>query len=206
MLGSLQYLLAGITFGSAGGFTPGPTLTLVISQTLRHGLREGLKIAISPLLTDAPIILLAIFVLQRIDTEPVLGTIAFVGAAFLLYLAYESFMATPPTPGLRDIDPDSLRKGILANLLNPHPWVFWLSIGGPTTLRALEVGSVAAALFLAGHYGCLVGAKVLIAVLVEKGRSRLGRGYRYAMRVLALVLVVFALLFVREGLRYAGLF
>ena len=135
MLGSLQYLLAGIAFGSAGGLTPGPTLTLVISQTLRHGLREGLKIAISPLLTDAPIILLAIFVLQRIDTEPLLGAIAFVGSAFLFYLAYESFTANPPAPGLQDIDPDSLRKGILANLLNPHPWVFWLSIGGPTTTR-----------------------------------------------------------------------
>ena len=74
MLSSLQFVLAGLAFGSAGGFTPGPTITLVISQTLRHGVREGFKIAISPLITDAPIILLAIFVLRSIDVEPVLET------------------------------------------------------------------------------------------------------------------------------------
>ena len=48
--------------------------------------------------------------------------------------------------------------------------------------------------------------KRFVPVLIEKGRSRLGRCYRYAMRFLALVLGVFALLFVREGLRYVGLF
>ena len=170
LLSSLQFVLAGLAFGSAGGFTPGPTITLVISQTLRHGVREGFKIAISPLITDAPIILLAIFVLRSIDVEPA-----------------------------------SLRKGIIANALNPHPWVFWLSVGGPTTLRAAEVGTLAVVLFLVSHYACLVGAKVLVAVLVEQGRSRLGRRYGLAMKFLAAVLVLFAVLFLREGLQSVGL-
>jgi len=60
LIESLQLLATGIAFGSAGGLSPGPTMTLVVAQTLRHGLREGLKVAIAPLLTDAPIVILAI--------------------------------------------------------------------------------------------------------------------------------------------------
>ena len=39
---------------------------------------------------------------------------------------------------------------------------------------------------------------------MEKGRSRLGRGYGYFMKLLAAVLILFALLFLREGLQYVG--
>ena len=68
-----------------------------------------------------------------------------------------------------------------------------------------EVGTLAVVLFLVSHYACLVGAKVLVAVLVERGRSRLGRRYGLAMKFLAAVLVLFAVLFLREGLQSVGL-
>jgi threonine/homoserine/homoserine lactone efflux protein len=205
MLESLPFLLSGIVFGSTGGLTPGPTLTLVIAQTLRYDLREGLKIAISPLLTDAPIVLAAVFLLSRIDAEPVLGVVSLLGSGFLVYLAQDSFRVKPPDLVDGSPNPRSLRKGFLANLLNPHPYLFWLMIGGPMMLKAASVSASSAVLFIVGHYTCLIGAKMLVAVLVQRGRSLLARGYVRVMRVLALALLVFALIFLRDGLRFLGL-
>ena len=53
-------LLTGVIFGLSAGFAPGPLLTLVITQTLKHNIKEGVKVALAPLLTDLPIILAAL--------------------------------------------------------------------------------------------------------------------------------------------------
>ena len=204
MIESLEFFVIGIAFGSAGGLSPGPTMTLVIAQTLRHGLREGIKVAIAPLLTDAPIVILAMFVMSRIQAERLLAVIAFVGASFLLYLAYESFTARAPELGAPNVKPASVRKGILANFFNPHPWMFWLTVGGPVMQRALESSAIAAMLFITSQYACLVGAKILIAVLAERGRGRLGRGYSIVMKLLAVALGLFAVLLLRQAIGYLG--
>ena len=204
MIESLEFFMIGIAFGAAGGLSPGPTMTLVIAQTLRHGLREGIKVAIAPLLTDAPIVILAMFVMSRIETERLLAAITFVGALFLLYLAYESYTARAPELAGTSVKPASVRKGFLANFFNPHPWVFWLTVGGPVMQRALESSATAAMLLLTSQYACLVGAKILIAVLVERGRGRLGRGYSIVMRLLAVALALFAILFLRQAIGYLG--
>ncbi len=55
----LKVLLAGGALGLAAGFAPGPLLTMVISQTISHGFREGVKTAFSPIITDLPIVLVS---------------------------------------------------------------------------------------------------------------------------------------------------
>ena len=54
---------AGLVYGLSAGFSPGPLMALVISQTLKHGIREGAKVAMAPLITDLPIILVSLLVL-----------------------------------------------------------------------------------------------------------------------------------------------
>jgi threonine/homoserine/homoserine lactone efflux protein len=205
LLEALQYLASGVAFGAVGGLSPGPTTTLVVAQTLRYGLREGVKVAIAPLLTDAPIVIVAMLVMRNLSSGPLLAGISAIGSAFLLYLAYEAVNAAPP--GLtsdRDGGPASIRKGFLANFFNPHPWMFWLTVGGPMMQQALESSVLAGVLFIVGQYVLLVGAKILIAVLVNRGRSKLGRGYTVVMRLLALALVVFAVLFARQAAMHLG--
>jgi len=206
MAEAILFLVTGCLLGMAGGFTPGPTTTLVVAQTLRFGLADGVKVAIAPLLTDGPIIalsLLAVGQLARI--EPALGAITLLGAAFLIYLAVESFKARAIELHEQRLEPRSLRKGFLVNLLNPHPYLFWLVIGAPTLLKAANIGMVAAALFVVGLYACLIGAKVLVAWLVARSRSFLrSRGYVLVNRLLGVALAAFALLFLRDGLRYLG--
>ena len=201
---TLAFIGSGTVFGLAAGLTPGPLFTLVLTQALRHGTREGIKVALAPLLTDLPIVLVAVFVFARLSsTEPVLGGIALIGGGFLAYLAYDSFAFVPDHVGLPAVESDSLRKGVLANLLNPHPYLFWFAVGAPTLIRASEVGRLAVAGFLIAMYGCLVGSKILLAVAAGQGRTVLtSRAYVVVVRALGLALAGFALLFLSDAFRY----
>jgi threonine/homoserine/homoserine lactone efflux protein len=199
---SLPFMLTGIVFGLAGGLTPGPLTTLVISQTLRYDAREGIRVAVTPLLTDAPIVALTILLLSRIAAAPVLAVIAVLGAAFLGYLAFESFRVGPLSVEAEAEPPRSLWKGFWANLLNPHPYVFWMTLGAPTVVKAARVDGLAPVLFVVCHYTGLVGSKMLLALLVERGRGLLGRAYVLTIRLLGVALLVFGVLFLRDGLGY----
>jgi threonine/homoserine/homoserine lactone efflux protein len=182
-------------------------MTLVIAQTLRFGAREGVKVAIAPLLTDLPIVAGSVFVLSTLsEIDSVLGVIALCGGAFLAYLGRESLFFKGADPDVASVNPRSIRKGTVANFLNPSPYVFWITIGAPTFLSALDVAAAAAILFIAGFYLCLVGAKVAVAVIVSRSRRFLrSDAYVYAVRALGLALFFIAVLFFRDGLAYLGL-
>lgn len=199
-------LVSGCVLGLAAGVTPGPTTAVLIAQTVRFGFADGTKVAIVPLLTDAPMIVLSVLLVgQLASVESALGVIALLGAGFLVYLAVESFRIQGIEVGDDNVQPRSIRKGFVANLLNPHPYLFWLVIGAPTLLKAWTAGWEVAVSFIAGFYICLVGSKILIAWLVARSRVFLkSRGYVYINRLIGMALMVFALLFVRDGLRFFG--
>ena len=81
MIQSAAFLFSGIIFGLVGGLSSGPLLTLVISETLKHNRKEGIKVAVAPLITDLPIVLVTVFILSRLSKfNSILGTISFLGA------------------------------------------------------------------------------------------------------------------------------
>ena len=69
MTASLAFLLTGALLGLSGGLAPGPLLTLVANETLRHGARAGIGVALAPLLTDLPIVLITVGLLQPPKVE-----------------------------------------------------------------------------------------------------------------------------------------
>lgn len=69
MLDLIEYLAMGAFLGLAAGTSPGPLLAVTISETLRYGKWEGIKIAVSPLITDLPIILAVLFVLSHLTSS-----------------------------------------------------------------------------------------------------------------------------------------
>ena len=189
------FLSTGITLGLSAGFSPGPLSTLVISHSLRHGTKEGLKVAIAPFFTDVPIVLVSIFVLAQLrDSHTAFGLISLLGAAVLFYLAYESFRADQVKVELGSAEARSLGKGALVNFLSPHPYLFWLTIGGPKVVEAWAQSPLKAAGFLGGFYVCLVGSKMLMAFIAARSKELLaGKAYRYVMRILGAALLILAL-------------
>jgi len=202
-----EFLTLGVILGLSAGLAPGPLLALVIAETVRHDVKAGLKVALSPLVTDLPIILLAIVVLSQLsDYHRVLGVISLVGGGVVAFMGLKCVRPNILETGDPEDVPKSLRKGILVNALSPHPYLFWLSVGGPIMDRAMSVSLAALVGFLAGFYALLIGSKMLLAIVVARSKTVLsGTAYLTTMRVLGIALWVLAALLVRDGLGLLGL-
>ncbi len=201
-----RYLMIGTVLGLSAGLAPGPLLTLVIAETLRHDYLAGVKVALSPLFTDLPIILLTVLVVGRLSAfNTAMGLLSLVGGIVLLYMAYQGFRVKIQTGGPQNEASQSLSKGILINLTNPHPYLFWLGVGAPTLSRAWSSGMILSVAFVFGFYFFLVGSKVFLALITAKSKTWLtGRWYLYTLRLLALVLVGFGLTLIYDGLKLFG--
>ena len=199
----IAFLGAGMALGLYAGFSPGPLLALVISQTLRHGSKEGVKVAFAPLMTDFPILLVSTFLLIRLsDYKAILGVISILGALFLAYLAYASIKTRGVELSMDEEVPHSFIKGAIVNALSPNPYVFWITIGAPTMIKGFAESYIAPVLFVGSFLGCLVGSKVLLAFIAGKSKHFLtGRMYFYIMRALGIVLLAYAFVLFKDGLR-----
>ncbi len=205
---TITYLTMGAVFGLTAGISPGPLLTLVISETLRHNKTEGMKIAVAPLITDIPIVLLTIFILSKMaSSDFVLGIISILGGIFIAYLGYDSIKSRGIEIDIQNLKPKSIRKGIIVNILSPHPYIFWLMVGAPITVKAYQANPFAAFAFIIAFYVLLVGSKISIALVVDRSRAFLkNKVFIWTLRILGLVLMILAILLIKEGLGYLGLF
>jgi len=203
----LSTLFVGSMFGLSAGFAPGPLLTLVIAQTLKHNVGEGLKVAMAPVLTDIPIILISFFILVKLSAfGPAIGLISTIGGCYVLYLSYETMLPGSIKTETSVRQPRSIRKGVLVNALNPHPYLFWATVGVPFILKTKHIDPVGPWLFVFSFYLFLIGSKILIVLIVGRFKTFLeGKIYLYIMRSLGFVLACFAIFLFRDALIHCGL-
>ena len=200
----LEYLTQGTLLGLAAGVAPGPLLVRVVAETIRHNTTAGIKVALAPMITDIPIIGLALLVLPRLPHfEVILGVVSIIGALFIGYLALDSFKTRGIDLDIVEVKPQSLRKGVITNLLNPHPYVFWLGVGVPLIYRAVQSSLLNALVFIGAFFVFIVGSKVVLALIANKSRAFLsGPIYIYLVRALGLLLAFFAVILIRDGLKF----
>ncbi len=196
---------SGLILGVGGGVTPGPLLTLVVSESLRRGVRAGVAVACAPLVTDAPIIGLALVAVDRIAGDPRwLAGLSLAGAAVVGWLGWEAVGHARPPQVEGPVAMPSLWRGVLANLVNPSPWLFWSTVGAASMVRAATVGWPVVVAFLVAFYVGLVGSKVVVAAVVARAGPRLtGRGLVLVQRALGLMLWAFAAWLAFDGVRRA---
>lgn len=203
----ISYILQGIALGFGSGVAPGPMLALVLSVSLRGGFRAGATVALSPLVTDLPIIFLCMTVLSRLSDD-VVRLIACAGAAVLVWYAYEAVrdamtVSLDALRGSAEHVPSarrSLGQGVIANFLNPSPWLFWLGVGGPLLRDAWSTAPMYAVAFVVPFYALLIGSKVVVAWAAGAGRNRLSdRGYQVLLFAAAALLLVLAYSLVMRG-------
>ncbi len=163
----MDFLLIGFGLGLAAGLAPGPLHMLVLTTSMQRGLAAGLRVAVAPLLTDVFVITTGVLAVGALPDRAV-RVLAFGGGLFILYLGidalrWKSTERETATPAA------DLRRGFLTNLLNPHPWLFWLGVGGPLLRSAWDNSIASAVAFLVPFYLLLVGTKVLLAVVSSRG-------------------------------------
>jgi threonine/homoserine/homoserine lactone efflux protein len=200
----MNYFLLGLTLGLSAGITPGPLLTLTVTASLRRGLAGGLLVALAPFISDAPIIALSLLLLDRLPPWA-MTAVTFIGGVVVIALGVDALRASrrAELPSQADGEQSAgseLWKGTLVNLLNPHPYLFWATVGGPTLLAGWQERPAHALAFLGGFYALLVGSKVIIAWLVARRSQVMSlRGYRIALTILGVAMMVLGVLLIREA-------
>lgn len=203
----LHFLVIGTILGLSAGFSPGPLTTLVISETLRHNSGAGIRVAVAPLITDAPIILFALLILASLpDSDILLASISLAGALFIGKMGLDNIMAEGDLQNTGKTAPHSLAKGIVTNLLSPHPYLFWLTVGVPIMARSWRENSLYTVVFLLVFYFFLVGVKIAMALVTARAKGFLSSGlYRGVLRLLGLVLLLLAVFLLVDAYRlFAG--
>lgn len=205
-------LLFGLALGLSAGLSPGPLMTLVITTTLRDGFWHGLRVAAAPFVTDLPIILLSVFVLGLLPPWT-LAIIGVIGGAYVAYLGWETMRSARQASELAMQDAraentsgrKSLLRGAAVNALNPHPYLFWATVGGPTLLAAFSQSLLQGALFLLGFYVTLIGSKVAVAALVHSQARRFSVAwYQRILVLLGLLLIGLGLWLGWQAVQLAG--
>ena len=192
------YISLGFSMGLNAGISPGPLLALLITASLRSGLAGGLRVALAPLVTDLPIIALSVLLVGSLPPEATrwLGTL---GGLVVVWMGVGAIRsggkAALPAKG----EPHSglqreLWRGIVVNFLNPHPYLFWATVGGPALVRGWRESPLHALAFVAPFYVLLVGSKAMIAWLVSRRAGGLSQlWYRRTLQGSGVLLVAMGL-------------
>lgn len=207
MVNAFESLFSGIILGLVAGLSPGPMLALVIAETLKFGKEEGFKVAVSPLITDSTIVLLTLLVLSTLaEHDLVIGLISIFGACYLIYLGLENLRTKTSRFEVVIERKEAFKRAIITNLLNPHTYLFWLSVGSPIILETLKTDASATIFFLLGFYTFLMGSMAFVALVVDRSKSFVkSKYYSYVVHFLGIILIFFALTVLIEGLKLMAL-
>ena len=199
--------LAGFFFqGAALGVTaaamPGPFQTFLVSESLVGGYRRGGPIVFAPLLSDVPIIILALSLLEQLPPS-FERVVSLVGGLFVLYIACGAWQRWRTGAGLGDEAQEALggglRRGVVINMLGPGPYLFWTLVTGPLLLAALRRSLWHSGAFLLGFYGLHIGGLLVLVVLFHQVRRLGPRVVRVLLLVSVVILVFFAGQLLKRG-------
>ncbi len=192
----LIYLALGLSYGFACAVQPGPLLTFLISQTLRKGWRSTLPAALSPLLSDGPIALLALLVLGNVPARFV-QWLRLPGGVFVLYLAWGAWVAwrrwNSPDLHAGELKGFTVLKAAAVNLLNPNPYLGWSLVLGPLLLKGWGEAPGCGIALLAGFYGAMVASLAGIILVFHVARGIGERVSRALVLASAVALACFGL-------------
>lgn len=199
----LAYILQGLGYGLAAAAQPGPFLTYALSQSLKRGWRRALPIALAPLISDGPIILLVLLALSQVPAW-LQRLLYFAGGLFILYLAWGIYRSwrdyAPWAASQAPASEDSLLKAGLMNALSPGPYLYWSLVTGPILLAGWRESPALGLGLLLGFYVSMVGLLATLIVLFGTAQRLGARVNRAMLGVSALAMVGFGLYQLWRGL------
>ncbi len=184
-------MLLAISLAFAAAIQPGPLQAYLLSSVAQRGWTRTLPGALSPLLSDAPIILAALFMLTRLP-DAASRLLQAAGGLLLLYFAWRGYQdwRRGPAADMSGAGRGSrtLLEAIGVNLLNPNPWLGWSLVMGPALLAAWDISAATGIAFLVAFYSVLVGTTALIVLLFGTTRF-LSPALRHSLILVSAILL-----------------
>ena len=199
----LAELIKAATIGFSASVTPGPLQAFFLSNAIKGGWKKALPAAFAPLLTDGPVILLVLLVLNNLPV----GFIRFLqigGGLFMLYLAWDSFQAFRKFQAIEETSPQNgwrtLFKATMMNMLAPGPWLFWSLINGPNLLKLWAISPWWGIAYLGCFYGVFILINIVLILLFSSMRKMGEKVRKSLMLVSAVIFLGFAIYQILQGL------
>ncbi len=196
------YLLQGLALGFAAVVQPGPFMAYLINQPLALGFRKTWLAAFAPLISDGPIIALALLVLVQMPAWLQRG-LNFASGACILYLAWRAYRQwrnfISPDQSLGFREGQSIFKAVFMNLLNPMPYIYWSLVTGPILISGWRENPLYGMVFLGGFYLVLICGLLGILALFGSARNLGSQVSRALLGVSVLALGAFGLLQLWRG-------
>lgn len=196
------FLTQGLLLGGTAAAQPGPFQAYLLAQTLKNGWRRTIWAAFAPLISDGPIVLLVLLILTQ---TPVwfLIFMRLAGGLFLLYLAWGAYktwktanFAQPSSTAGKQ----TILEAALMNALSPNPYIFWATIAGPILIEGWRQSPAVGGSFILGFYGALIGGFMGFIALFAIAKQINPRFNRLLSGLSAIVLFLFALYQIFQGL------
>lgn len=198
-----EIILTGLLLGFAAAAQPGPFQTYLITQSVLYGYRKSWMAAFAPLLSDGPVILLALFALNQIPDWLQRG-LNIAGGAFILYLAWGAFKEWQNFDELKTAQAPAKNQGLvkaaLMNLLSPMPFLYWSLVAGPILRTGWQVSTLHGVAFLFSFYALLIGGLSAIMAIFSAARRTGNRASRILLGISVVILVGFGLFQFWRGL------
>jgi threonine/homoserine/homoserine lactone efflux protein len=176
-----DFIIPGISIGLSAVSIPGPSIAYLINVTLRYGWRRGLLVILAPLITDPPVVLVILLMLETLQNilPGIVRVIQIAGGLLLLWIAWNGWkgfragatFGQSTMVGERDKDGTTrqiLMTAVLMNLLSPGLYIFWSTVNGPILLRGMQTSVWHGIAFLLAFYGTFLGGMAVISFVFAK--------------------------------------
>jgi threonine/homoserine/homoserine lactone efflux protein len=155
----LESILIGSGFAFVAAIQPGPLQAFLLSGVAQRGWKRTLPASLSPLLSDGPIALLVLFLLNRISTE-MLGILQVAGGILLLYFAWAGYrqwkQCAETDWNMHRKMPRTFIQAAMINILNPNPYLGWSLVLGPAFLNAWHQHPLNAVVLIVAFYTTMI--------------------------------------------------
>lgn len=195
----------------SGALMPGPMLTVVVSESPRHGFAAGPLVVLGHAVLELTLIVALVVGLgSLLERHSVQAAVEIGGGAMLVWmgasmalavvrghvsLKWEHDAAAPPRA-------QPVLAGILASLSNPYWLIWWATIGMAYLSKSYAAGALGVGAFYVGHIMGDLTWYSAVSGLMAAGRRFIGLSvYKGLLVFCGAFLIVLAVVFLYAGVR-----
>lgn len=196
----LEMLTIGFVLGLTGALVPGPMLFVTIDTSLKKGWKAGPEIFVGHAILEFMVCVLIIYGITAVSDNTVMAISILGGATLVIFGLMTMKSAKGAAESMHEHNKSTSRPvlaGILTSASNPYFWIWWLAAGSALVLRGMEIGIIAAVMFMIGHWLADLGYFTVVSTSFSKGKKLMSpKVYERVLLSCGLFLVLFGSWFI----------
>lgn len=197
--------------GFSGAVTPGPVLSIAISETAKKGFLAGPLIVVGHSVVElAMVIALSFGASQLMTVQAFTKGVAIVGGLVLFWMGVamvfsalrgNNTLSRSESNGARPSLAGTVVMGAVATLSNPYWFVWWGTVGVLYVVKSMSFGTAGLTVFYTGHILSDLLWYSAVGLIITLSRTFLSDvAYRVIIAVCGLFLVGIGVYFINSGI------